>query len=92
MTEDQLRAELNAVYASTSWKLTAPLRYAVQLLKSGGLPKLLRDIKALLKKLMPVKAVKARATEAMPDRLNEEGRRILNELQSRRKHSRNRQK
>lgn len=27
MTEDQLRAQLNAVYASSSWKITAPLRF-----------------------------------------------------------------
>lgn len=27
MNEKQLRAELDAVYASTSWKITAPLRY-----------------------------------------------------------------
>lgn len=26
MSEEQLRAELDAVYASTSWKITAPLR------------------------------------------------------------------
>lgn len=94
MNEEQLRAELKAVYASSSWKLTAPLRYSVELLKSGGLPKLLRDIKVLLKKLMPVKTVKAEAVEVMPDRLNDEGQRILNELQSRmhRSLSRSRQK
>jgi len=94
MNEEQLRAELKAVYASSSWKLTAPLRYSVELLKSGGLPKLLRDIKVLLKKLMPAKTVKAEAVEVMPDRLNDEGQRILNELQSRmhRSLSRSRQK
>ncbi|MFZ6745765.1 hypothetical protein ACO0LC_21280 [Undibacterium sp. JH2W] len=29
MNEKQLRAELDAVYASTSWKVTAPFRYVV---------------------------------------------------------------
>nr|WP_315484429.1 hypothetical protein [uncultured Undibacterium sp.] len=28
MTEEQLRDQLDAVYASTSWKITAPLRVA----------------------------------------------------------------
>lgn len=88
MNEEQLRAELKAVYASSSWKLTAPMRYSVELLKSGGLPKLLRDIKALLKRLMPAKAAKAEAVEVMPDRLNDEGQRILNELHCRMHRSR----
>ena len=92
MNEDQLRAELKAVYASSSWKLTAPLRYVVQLLKSGGFPKLMRDIKALVKRNMPAKAVKTKTAEIMPDRLNDDGKRILNELQNRRQHSRSRQK
>jgi len=33
MTEEQLREQLNAVYASTSWKLTAPLRYCSAVLR-----------------------------------------------------------
>jgi hypothetical protein len=27
MTEEELKAQLNAVYASTSWRVTAPLRF-----------------------------------------------------------------
>ncbi|MFZ6711391.1 hypothetical protein [Undibacterium sp. TC9W] len=88
MNEEQLRAELKAVYASSSWKLTAPMRYSVELLKNGGLPKLLRDIKLVLKKLMPAKVDKTEVAEVMPDRLNDEGQRILNELQSRMQRSR----
>lgn len=37
MTEKQLREQLDAVYASTSWRLTAPLRFFVSLLKGQGL-------------------------------------------------------
>lgn len=33
MSEERLRAELNAVYASISWKITAPLRLANALLR-----------------------------------------------------------
>jgi hypothetical protein len=36
MTEKQLREQLDAVYASTSWKITSPLRLCVSLMKSGG--------------------------------------------------------
>ncbi len=36
MTEKQLREQLDAVYTSTSWKITAPLRFFSLLLKSGG--------------------------------------------------------
>lgn len=31
MTEEQLRAQLDAIYASTSWKVTAPLRWLSQI-------------------------------------------------------------
>lgn len=37
MTEQQLREQLDAVYASTSWKITAPFRFFVSLIKSTGL-------------------------------------------------------
>lgn len=37
MTEQQLREQLDAVYASTSWKITAPFRFFVSLLKGRGL-------------------------------------------------------
>ncbi|HTD06468.1 hypothetical protein [Undibacterium sp.] len=33
MTEKQLQDQLDAVYASTSWKLTAPLRYCSAMFK-----------------------------------------------------------
>lgn len=36
MTEQQLHEQLDAVYASTSWKITAPLRFISSLLKSRG--------------------------------------------------------
>ncbi|MES2106914.1 MAG: hypothetical protein V4634_23050 [Pseudomonadota bacterium] len=35
MTEEQLREQLKAVYSSTSWKLTAPLRYCSALFGPG---------------------------------------------------------
>jgi hypothetical protein len=34
MNEDQLRAQLEAVYGSTSWKVTAPLRLFSKCIKS----------------------------------------------------------
>ncbi|MCH8621912.1 hypothetical protein [Undibacterium sp. TS12] len=40
MNEEQLRAELKAVYGSVSWKITAPLRLlgkTFSMLKNGGL-------------------------------------------------------
>jgi hypothetical protein len=40
MTEDQLRAQLDAVYASTSWRITAPLRFVSGLIKHRTLPSL----------------------------------------------------
>jgi len=33
-SDDEIRAELAAVYASTSWKLTGPLRFVIGSLKS----------------------------------------------------------
>ncbi|MBR7801477.1 hypothetical protein [Undibacterium fentianense] len=43
MSEQQLREELNAVYRSTSWRMTAPLRLFATLIKQPrlimGLPK-----------------------------------------------------
>jgi hypothetical protein len=36
MTEQQLREQLDAVYASTSWKITAPFRFFVSLIKPSG--------------------------------------------------------
>lgn len=38
MTEDQIRAELDAVYRSTSWRVTAPLRFVGALVKHRTLP------------------------------------------------------
>jgi hypothetical protein len=40
MTEDQMRAELDAVYASTSWRITAPMRFVSGLIKHRTLPAL----------------------------------------------------
>ncbi|WP_394777604.1 hypothetical protein [Undibacterium sp.] len=37
MTEEQLKAQLDAIYSSTSWKLTSPLRYTAAMLKSSQL-------------------------------------------------------
>ena len=37
MTEKQLREQLDAVYASTSWRLTAPLRWLVRSLKPSAI-------------------------------------------------------
>lgn len=31
MNEEQLRAQLDAIYASTSWRITAPFRWLVRL-------------------------------------------------------------
>lgn len=43
MSEQQLRAELDAVYRSTSWRITAPFRLLVSLIKQPrtilGLPR-----------------------------------------------------
>lgn len=43
MSEQQLRAELDAVYRSTSWRITAPFRLLVSLIKEPrtivGLPR-----------------------------------------------------
>lgn len=52
MSEQQLRAELDAVYRSTSWRITAPFRLLVSLIKQPrtilGLPKrLVRKLKHL---------------------------------------------
>jgi len=33
MTEERLKAQIEAIHASTSWKITAPLRYCAQALK-----------------------------------------------------------
>lgn len=38
MTEDQIRAELDAVYRSTSWRVTAPLRFVGALVKHRTSP------------------------------------------------------
>lgn len=35
MTEKQLREQLDAVYASSSWRITAPFRFFSTLLKTG---------------------------------------------------------
>lgn len=84
MNEDQLRAELEAVYASSSWKITAPLRYIVLLLKRGGLSRLHKDVRALLRKLLvPTPVVVPQPIEIRPDRLSQDGKRMLSELQSR---------
>lgn len=48
MTEEQLRAQLEAVYASTSWKITAPLR---------GIARLRRPFSGI--KLSPKRALAA---------------------------------
>lgn len=39
MNEEQLRAQLNAVYSSTSWRITAPLRTLSGLVRAGKLPR-----------------------------------------------------
>ncbi|MFZ6658574.1 hypothetical protein ACO0LH_25325 [Undibacterium sp. TJN19] len=84
MNEEQLRAELDAVYASSSWKITAPLRYVVLLLKSDGWQRMSSDLHALMKKLQRAPALPpAEPAEIRVDRLNAEGKRILGELQSR---------
>lgn len=39
MNEEQLRAQLNAVYSSTSWRITAPLRAMSRIVRAGGVSK-----------------------------------------------------
>lgn len=39
MNEEQLRAQLNAVYSSTSWRITAPLRAVSRLVQVRGMSK-----------------------------------------------------
>ncbi|MFZ6768261.1 hypothetical protein ACO0LM_14460 [Undibacterium sp. Di26W] len=89
MNEDQLRAELKAVYASSSWKITAPLRMVFQLLKRGGWQKLYLDIKILIKKARARPAVvgPAQVKHTSTERLGVEGRKVLCELQNRIKHN-----
>ena len=86
--EDQLRAELDAVYASSSWKITAPLRLFAQMLKRGGWQKLRTDTKKLIQKMRNL----SRESQAVlprheAERLGIEGKRIMQELQSRIKHN-----
>ena len=83
MNEEQLQAELDAVYASSSWKITAPLRYVALLLKSGGWQKMSSDLQTLLKKMRKVPPPQSEPVEIRVDRLSVEGKRILGELQSR---------
>ena len=52
MSEQQLRAELDAVYRSTSWRITAPFRLLVSLMKQPrtilGLPRrILRKVASI---------------------------------------------
>ena len=49
MTEQQLREQLDAVYASTSWKITAPLRFCASMLRSGAVT---GNLRFSLKKLI----------------------------------------
>ena len=50
MSEEQLRIQLDAVYASSSWRLTAPLRFFVRVLRSlkGGLAHPMTSSKTVL--------------------------------------------
>ncbi|MBC3920286.1 hypothetical protein H8L32_22670 [Undibacterium sp. CY18W] len=89
MNEDQLRAELKAVYTSSSWRITAPLRLVSQLLKSGGWQKLYLDTRRLVKKTRahPVEVRPLEVKRDDTERLGPEGRKVLIELQNRIKHN-----
>lgn len=78
MNEEQLRAQLDAIYASTSWRITAPFRWLVRLPR-----KIIENL--ILLKNFPMKQnnMENKEQEVLVEKLylTHDAKKILSELQ-----------